>query len=684
VAQMPRKDASVFLTRGFFTGRPPERGPSVGVAKGTMSAISSQEVEIEIRVGDYPPRKYPRGVSARTVLESQGAYVKGRTVAARYNGELVDVAAPLDAEGTLDAISVDEPAGLDILRHSAAHVMAAAVKELFPGVKVAIGPSIENGFYYDFDRAEAFTPDDLVRIEKKMKEIVGRQQPFARSRLTRQEAVDFFREQGEPYKLEILGGLEEEEVSLYTLGNFVDLCRGPHVPTSGNIKACKLTSLAGAYWRGDERLPMLQRIYGTAYPGREELERHLHLLEEARKRDHRKLGRELDLFSIAEEVGPGLVLWHPRGARIRTVIEEFWRQEHDRNAYEILYTPHLAKIQLWETSGHTGFYRENMFSPMDVESQQYLVKPMNCPFHIQIFKSRLQSFRDLPKRWAELGTVYRYERSGVLHGLLRVRGFTQDDAHIFCRPDQLEDEIRRVIEFTLFMLRTFGFERFDTFLSTRPEKFVGSPENWEQATEALRSSLDKIGLGYTVDPGEGVFYGPKIDIKIRDTLGRQWQCSTIQVDFNLPQRFDLHYIGQDGARHPVIMIHRALMGSLERFFGCLIEHYNGAFPVWLAPEQAILLPITDRAHDAALELRRFLVQAGVRVEADLRNEKLQLKIREAQLRKIPYMVVLGDREVNEGSLAVRTRSGETLPPMTREEFLRRVMDEIRTRETGIG
>ena len=499
---------------------------------------------------------------------------------------------------------------------------------------------------------------------------------------SRQDAEKLFKEKKEPYKLEILQEIPEGQVSVYTLGNFTDLCRGPHVSSSKRIRAFKLTSVAGAYWRGDERLPMLQRIYGTAFQTREALKEHLKFLEEAKKRDHRKLGKDLDLFSISEEVGPGLVLWHPRGAKIRTLIEDFWREEHVRNDYEILYTPHIAKIHLWETSGHTGFYKENMFSPMDVEGLQYLVKPMNCPFHIQIFKNRLQSYRDLPKRWAELGTVYRYERSGVLHGLLRVRGFTQDDAHIFCRPDQLEDEIQRVIDFTLFVLRTFGFHRFDTYLSTRPEKYVVSLQSWDLATEALKSSLEKIGLDYTVDPGEGVFYGPKIDIKIRDTLGRPWQCSTIQVDFNLPERFNLHYIGEDGARHPVIMIHRALMGSLERFFGCLTEHYNGAFPVWLAPEQAIILPITDRAHAYAEQVHQSLAGEGIRVQKDLRNEKLGLKIREAQLKKIPYMIILGDKEVEQQSLSLRARSGENLPQMNLEDFLRKVQEDIRTRRTG--
>ena len=639
---------------------------------------------IEIRMGDGSPRRYPKGVPVHQVLEEDESLAPGDTVAARFNGSLVDLQRPLEEDGELGVISMESQEGLEILRHSTSHVMACAVQELFPEAKVTIGPAIENGFYYDFDRPKAFTPDDLVLIEKRMKEIISRDEPFERLVLPREEVLGLFREKGEDYKLELLEEIPDELVSLYTLAGFTDLCRGPHLPSSKRIRAFKLTGVAGAYWRGDERLPMLQRIYGTAFPNRKALKDYLKLVEEAKKRDHRRLGKDLDLFSISEEVGPGLVCWHPRGAKIRTLIENFWREEHTRSGYELLYTPHIAKIQLWETSGHTGFYKENMFSTIDVEEQQYQVKPMNCPFHIQIFKGRLRSYRDLPKRWAELGTVYRYERSGVLHGLLRVRGFTQDDAHIFCRPDQLEEEIRRVIDFTLFILTTFGFDRFDVFLSTRPEKYVGTVQNWELATNALTTALEKTDLGYTVDPGEGVFYGPKIDIKIRDSLGRQWQCSTIQVDFNLPERFDLHYIGEDGARHPVIMIHRALMGSLERFFGCLIEHYNGAFPAWLAPEQVILLPITDRAHEYAQEIHRVLSEKGLRVESDLRNEKLGLKIREAQLAKIPYMLILGDKEIEEATLSVRTRSGENIPKMTLEQVTERIQRDVEGKKVETG
>ncbi len=641
-----------------------------------MEESSAHGEEIEIRIGTGPATCYPFGTLVQKVLEDKGLFVPRDTVAAKINGEFVDLQMPLESSGDMEVVSMAGPEGLEILRHSTSHLMAYVVQTLFPEVKVAIGPAVENGFYYDFDRPQPFTPEDLVLIEKKMKEVLRKGEPFVRRILSHKEAEELFQEKGETYKQEILKEITDHTVSIYEVGGFLDLCRGPHLPTLKWIPAFKLTGVAGAYWRGDEKQQMLQRIYGTAFPSKEALKKHLALLEEAKKRDHRRLGKQLDLFSISDDIGPGLVCWHPRGARVRTVIEDFWRKEHTKSGYEILYSPHIAKINLWETSGHTGFYKDNMYSSMDVDGQEYLVKPMNCPFHIQIFKSRLNSYRDLPKRWAELGTVYRYERSGVLHGLLRVRGFTQDDAHIFCRPDQLEEEIQRVIEFTLFILKTFGFELFDVYLSTRPEKYVGSLENWDLATESLKTALEHTGLSYEIDPGEGVFYGPKIDIKIRDSLGRQWQCSTIQVDFNLPERFDLHYIGEDGARHPVTMIHRALMGSLERFFGCLIEHYNGAFPLWLAPEQVIVLPITDRAHDYAIQILEKLTQQGIRVTSDLRNEKLGLKIREAQLGKIPYMVILGDQEVQEQTLSVRSRSGENLPPMDLEAFVTMINKDI--------
>lgn len=574
---------------------------------------------------------------------------------------------------------VEQQYDLETLRHSAAHLMAQAVKQLFPETKVTIGPVIEDGFFYDFQRETPFVPEDLKKIEKRMKEIAKKGLPIVRKEIEKEEALSLFKEMGESFKNEIIEDFEDDAViSVYTQGDFTDLCTGPHVDSTKALKAFKLLHTSAAYWRGDETKPVLQRIYGTCWHNKEELKDYLTRLEEAKKRDHRKLGKELDLFSISDEIGPGLVLWHPKGSRIRYIIEEFWRKEHYKNGYELVYTPHAAKVDLWKTSGHMDFYKENIFSPMDVEGREYVMKPMNCPFHIKIFNNRLRSYRELPFRWAELGTVYRYERSGVLHGLLRVRGFTQDDAHLFCRPDQLEDEIHKVLNFTLFVLKSFGFDEYKVFLSTRPDKYVGSEADWEQATEALRKGLEKSALDYEVDPGEGVFYGPKIDIKIKDSLNRFWQVSTIQVDFNLPNRFELSYIGEDGQAHQPIMIHRALMGSIERFFGCLVEHYAGAFPLWLAPTQVILLPITDRQHDYVEEVAEKLAQKDIRVEKDLRNEKIGFKIREAQLQKIPYMVVLGDQEVTAKQVAVRKRKSKETRVLDLDTFvaeLRQGIDE---------
>jgi len=567
---------------------------------------------------------------------------------------------------------------LERLRHSAAHVMADAVNRLFPGVRITIGPAVEDGFYYDFDYERAFSPEDLGKIEKEMSRIVAEKIPFVCEEVTRDEARKIFKD--EPYKLELIDELPEgERITVYRHGEFTDLCRGPHVESTGDIGAFKLLSVAGAYWRGDEARQQLQRIYGTAFPTEKELEDHLGKLEEAAKRDHRKLGRELDLYSTMEELGPGLVLWHPKGARIRKAMEDFWRDAHVQNGYEILFTPHIARLELWKTSGHWDFYRENMYAPMIVDDMEYELKPMNCPFHIEVYKTRLRSYREFPLRWAELGTVYRYERSGVLHGLMRVRGFTQDDAHIFCRSDQLKDEIARTLEFSLYILRSFGFSDFDIYLSTKPPKHVGSDEAWEQAEGALREALESSGLGFQVDPGEGVFYGPKIDIKIKDSLGRAWQCTTIQVDFNLPERYRMDYVGSDGKRHQPIMIHRALMGSLERFFGILIEHYAGAFPPWLAPVQALVLCVSEAqgeyAHDVALAMR----QKGLRVEVDDRNEKLGLKIREAQLAKVPYMLVVGAKEAQAGSVSVRSRREGDLGAMPLEDLSRRIEHEVEER-----
>ena len=572
---------------------------------------------------------------------------------------------------------------LETIRHSAAHLMAQAVKQLYPETQVTIGPVIEDGFYYDFYRKSPFVPEDLEKIEQRMKEISAKNLDIVRRELSREKALKMFDEMGELFKLEVINGIESNDpISVYSQGDFTDLCRGPHVNNTNMIKSFKLLHTSAAYWRGDERNKVLQRIYGTAWNTDKELRVYLKRLEEAKKRDHRKLGKELDLFSVTDDVGPGLVLWHPKGSRIRCLIENFWKEEHFASGYEMVYSPHAAKVAMWKTSGHMDFYKDNIFPPMDIEGKEYVMKPMNCPFHIQIYKSHLRSYRDLPLRFAELGTVYRYERSGVLHGLLRVRGFTQDDAHLFCRPSQIEEEIIKVLDLILFILRAFGFNEYKVFLSTRPDKFVGSETSWEKATDALRCALEKSQLAYEVDPGEGVFYGPKIDIKIKDSLNRFWQVSTVQVDFNLPERFNISYIEEDGHRHQPIMIHRALMGSLERFFGCLVEHYSGAFPLWLAPIQVILLPITDQYQEYADEVFKNLTNNGFRVEKDLRNEKIGFKIREAQLQKIPYMIVLGEREAESRTLAVRRRRSKETKTVDIGAFITELNAEVNEKQLG--
>ena len=582
-------------------------------------------------------------------------------------------------DDVLEAVTFASDEGKALYRHSASHVMAHAVKRLFPEAKVAIGPAIQDGFYYDFDISRAFTPEDIAAIEKEMDRIIRKNSPFVRRELSKEEAAALFEKAGEPYKVELLGDIADERVSLYEEDGFVDLCRGPHLPSTGRIVAFKLLSVAGAYWRGDEKNKMLQRIYGTAFSADKDLKDYLHFLEEVRKRDHRRLGKDLDLFSINEEVGPGLILWHPNGALIRKTIEDFWRDEHLKAGYKLLYSPHIARLDLWRTSGHVDFYSENMYSPMEVEGYPYEIKPMNCPFHIHIYKSALRSYRDFPIRYAELGTVYRYERSGVLHGLLRVRGFTQDDAHIFTLEDQMEVEILRVLDFILFILRTFGFEQFDTYLSTRPEKYVGSDEHWKKSTSALESALRAKNLPFSIDEGGGAFYGPKIDIKVKDSLGRAWQCSTIQVDFNLPDRFDVTYRGSDGKEHRPIMVHRALMGSLERFFGVLIEHYAGAFPLWLAPVQVAVLSIAERHAEYAGSLVAELNGQGMRAELDGDNEKIGNKIRKSTMRKIPYSVIIGDKEASEQAFMLRRRNGENIGPFNREEIASFLKEEINTR-----
>ncbi len=580
---------------------------------------------------------------------------------------------------------------LDRLRHSVAHVMAQAVMEMFPGeAKLAIGPPIEDGFYYDFDLPRALTPEDLEAIEKRMREIIAGDHAFERREVSADEARKLFA--GQEYKLELIEGLEqggvdeygepiegEVEISVYAHDTFVDLCRGPHVETSRQINpdAFKLLSVAGAYWRGDERRPMLQRIYGTAWMTADDLEQHMWKLEEAQKRDHRRLGRDLDLYSVSEEIGAGLILWHPKGGMLRKVAEDFCRAEHEKGGYEFVYSPHIGKAQLWERSGHLDWYADGMYAPLDIEGQQFYLKPMNCPFHVEIYKSRTRSYRDLPLRYAEWGTVYRYERSGVLHGLLRVRGFTQDDAHLFCRPDQMPEEIDRVLQFSLNILRAFGFEDFQCYLSTRnPDKAAGSPEEWEAPTEALREALERAEIPYRIDEGEAVFYGPKIDIKVKDALSREWQLSTIQFDFILPERFNLVYVGEDGKEHRPYMIHRALMGSLERFMGALIEHHAGAFPLWLAPVQAVLIPIADRHNDYARSVAEGMKEKGMRVEVDERSDRMNAKIRDAQLQKVPYMLIVGDREAEAEAVAVRLRSGEDLGPVPVTDLMERMLEEI--------
>jgi len=610
---------------------------------------------------------------------------KANAAAVLLDGKILDLRETIPATGEARILSLADPEALEVLRHTAAHILAHAVTRLFPGVKLAIGPAIADGFYYDFRFPEPISHEDLSRIEEEMRKIVEEDLPLERIWLPRAEAERILREHGEIYKLELLSEIPGEEISFYRQGEFLDLCRGPHLPSTGLVKHFKLLDLAGAYWRGDPNRDMLTRIYGTAFATGEELAEFLRWREEARRRDHRVLGPQLDLFSIQNDmVGAGLVLWHPKGARVRRLIEDFWVAEHYKAGYQLVYTPHIGRARLWQISGHLDFYRESMYAPMDIEGQEFFLKPMNCPFHIAIYKSRTRSYRELPIRYCELGTVYRFERSGVLHGLLRVRGFTQDDAHIICRPDQVEEEIREVLRFAMYMLRSFGFQEFSAYLSTRPEKFVGNPEDWEKATEALRLAVEAEGVEYEVKHGEGAFYGPKIDIEVQDSLKRPWQLTTIQFDFNLPERFDMTFIGPDGRKVRPYMIHRALLGSLERFFGILIEHYGGAFPVWLAPVQAVVLPVTEAEIPYAEEVAAKLVAEGIRAEAWTKERKtLRWLIREAQLQKIPYMLVCGAKERAEGKVAVRLRTGEDLGPKLLSEVIARIKSISASRTTDL-
>ena len=564
------------------------------------------------------------------------------------------------------------------IRHSAAHVMADVVTKMYPDVKLAIGPPTDDGFYYDFMSPEAFKEEDLEAIEEKMREVISSDHSFEYAEYPREEMLE--KNASEPLKLEIINGIPEDEtISAYSHGGFEDLCAGPHVESTGKIPAFKLLSVAGAYWRGDERRPMLQRIYGTAFETQEALDDYLERLEEARRRDHRVLGRELDLFSMHEETGPGLIVWHPKGARLRGIVEEFWKQEHYKAGYDLVYTPHIGRSTLWETSGHLDFYKDNMYAAMEMDGQDYYLKPMNCPFHIMYYTTAMRSYRDLPMRIGELGSVYRYERGGVLHGLLRVRGMTQDDAHIFCRPDQLVAEVNGVLDLDFKLLEAFGFQDLEVMLSTKPEKAIGDPERWELATESLKQTLESRGIPYEIDEGGGAFYGPKIDVHIRDAIGRLWQCTTVQFDFNLPERFGITYIGEDGKEHQPYMVHRALLGSLERFIGVLIEHFGGAFPTWLAPVQAMVIPIADRHIEYAESVKTKLTESGLRVEVDARNERMGAKIREAQVQKIPYMLVVGDREAEANAVAVRLRSGDDLGAMPLDDIQARMLEEVTTR-----
>jgi threonyl-tRNA synthetase len=633
--------------------------------------------KVKITLPDGTVKDVDQGTTPLDIALSIGAGLARQTVAARLDDCQVDATTPIQQDSSLQLITLNTPEGLEIYRHSSAHLMAHAVKELFGNdVQVTIGPAIEDGFYYDFFcETHTFSPDDFELIEKKMAELASADLPIVREVMKRDDAIALFRGMGEDYKVELIQDLEVEEVSLYHQGSFVDLCRGPHIPSTKMLKAFKLTSVAGAYWRGSEDNAMLQRLYATAFPDKKELKKYLARLEEARKRDHRKLGRELDLFSFSDEAGAGLVIWHPKGAMLRTLLENFEREEHLKRGYELVVGPQILRTELWQKSGHFDNYRENMYFT-EVDGQSYGVKPMNCLAHMLIYKSKRRSYRDLPQRYFELGMVHRHEKSGVLHGLLRVRGFTQDDAHILCTPEQLDGEIKGVLKFIQDVMGVFDFE-FELELSTRPDKSIGSEEDWGRATAALQSALDDTGLPYDINEGDGAFYGPKIDIKIKDALDRKWQCATIQCDFTLPERFDLTYIGSDGEKHRPVMLHRVILGAIERFVGVLIEHYAGNFPLWIAPVQAKVLNVTDNQAAYAQQVCDQLRQQGVRVQADLRNEKLGFKIREAQMEKVPYMLVIGDKEMDAGTLSPRHRSGETLDPVNPAEFAAFVKEECR-------
>ncbi|MBW6516252.1 MAG: threonine--tRNA ligase [Candidatus Cloacimonetes bacterium] len=634
-------------------------------------------MKIKITLPNGKMKEYPKGVLAEELAKDFDKELVIRLLAVEINGKLYDTNRLIEESGEIIFHTFDTPQGKEIYWHSTAHLMAQAVKQLFPDVKVTIGPAIEEGFYYDFDKDSPFTDEDLQKIEQRMEELMKERLPYQREELTRKQAISQFKKMGETYKIEIIEELPKDEtISVYTQGDFIDLCRGPHLPHTGKIKAVKLLKTSGAYWRGDENNKMLVRIYGISFPSKKELKDYLDDLEERKKRDHRKLGKELDLFSISDDIGPGLVLWHPNGAMIRSLIEDYWKQQHFEAGYQVVNTPHIGKAELWKTSGHLDFYNESMYAPIEVEGQMYYLKPMNCPFHITIYKTDKRSYRELPLRYAEMGTVYRYERSGVLHGLMRVRGFTQDDAHIICTPEQLDEEVDKLITFSLSILRKFGFQTFELYLATKPEKFVGDEKMWDEAAAALKKGLENQNLEYQMDEGGGAFYGPKIDIKIRDALNRSWQCTTIQFDFNLPERFDMEYIGADNKAHRPYMIHRALLGSMERFFGTLIEYHAGNFPFWLAPVQIIIVPVSESYERYAARICEKIVRQGFRAKVDFRSEKVGYKIRDAELKKIPFMVIIGQREEDNNTLSLRKHREGDIGSYTFDEAITELRNEM--------
>jgi threonyl-tRNA synthetase len=648
--------------------------------------------QIHVTLPDGKVQEVPKGTTPADIAQKISPRLADAALVARIaephdgEGALIDLRRPLDHDVKLQILTEKDPDALFVFRHSAAHLLAAAVLELYPHVKLGIGPPIDTGFFYEFLREEPFTPDDLAKIESKMHELAARDLPNERKLIPKPEAIELYKKSDQTFKCELVEEKAVEPmVSFYTTGKFIDFCRGPHIPSTRRITAFKLMSVAGAYWKGQEGNPQLQRIYGACFFTQKELDEYLHRLEEAKRRDHRKLGVELDLFSIQEEAGPGLIFWHPKGGLIRKIVEDWLREELLHRGYDLVYTPHIMRLELWKTSGHTDFYRDSMFGPIEVEKADYQLKPMNCPGHILIYKSKLRSYRDLPVRLAELGTVYRYERSGVLHGLFRVRGFTQDDAHIFCTPSQIEKEVEACMDFAFAVMKNFGFEKFEVELSDwdpkHPENYPGKPEDWHHASDSLASTLARMNIPYKKMEGEGAFYGPKIDVKLIDAIGRPWQLTTVQFDFNLPARFGLQYIAEDGAKHQPLMVHRALLGSVERFFGILIEHYTGAFPLWLAPVQIEICPVSEKVADYARHVTDTLKRHGLRVHLDDRNEKLSAKIRDAQLQKIPYMFVVGTKEAEAGTVSVRHRAKGDLGPKPLAEIVETLQKEIETRSS---